>query len=92
MLSISEERGSASPIHERVLQNETNTERTESVDPLTGARTVTVIQTSVTQREVFLSRIYVSSSILPVRPQTSASRTIEFQYEDTVQELQLHIP
>jgi hypothetical protein len=51
--NISEEASHAHDnINERVLQNETSVERFESVDPITGAKTVSVVERSVTQREV----------------------------------------
>jgi hypothetical protein len=53
--TISEEGNNSfdsSLLNERVLHNETSTERYESVDPITGAQSVSIVERSVTQREV----------------------------------------
>lgn len=41
------------PSNERILQNETSFERREYTDPITGAATISLIERSITQREVF---------------------------------------
>ncbi|VBB25787.1 unnamed protein product [Acanthocheilonema viteae] len=40
------------PINEKILQNETSFERNEYVDPITGATTISLVEKSITQREV----------------------------------------
>uniref|UniRef100_A0A914XB08 PDZ domain-containing protein n=1 Tax=Plectus sambesii TaxID=2011161 RepID=A0A914XB08_9BILA len=54
LANISEE-GAHNNVNERVLQNETSVERFESVDPVTGAKTISVVERSVTQREIEMS-------------------------------------
>uniref|UniRef100_A0A914VE24 Uncharacterized protein n=1 Tax=Plectus sambesii TaxID=2011161 RepID=A0A914VE24_9BILA len=56
LANISEEGAHAlNNVNERVLQNETSVERFESVDPVTGAKTISVVERSVTQREIEMS-------------------------------------
>uniref|UniRef100_A0A183UQY5 WH2 domain-containing protein n=1 Tax=Toxocara canis TaxID=6265 RepID=A0A183UQY5_TOXCA len=60
LTNISEEStsvGSPVPTNERILQNETSFEKHEYTDPITGAATVSLIERSITQREVILIRI-----------------------------------
>uniref|UniRef100_A0A0N5AAW3 EHBP1 n=1 Tax=Syphacia muris TaxID=451379 RepID=A0A0N5AAW3_9BILA len=54
--NISEEPSSGMLLHspkEKILQNETSIERNEYIDPVTGAATISLVERSVTQREVF---------------------------------------
>lgn len=48
-------------LNERVLHNETSTERYESIDPITGAQSVSIVERSVTQREVCYCFEYILS-------------------------------
>lgn len=55
LANISEEPGTPTlPLspNERILQNETSVERNEYIDPVTGAATMSLVERSVTQREV----------------------------------------
>ncbi|MFH4975309.1 hypothetical protein AB6A40_002018 [Gnathostoma spinigerum] len=40
------------PLTGRVLQNDTSTNRSEYIDPITGAKTISIVETSITQREI----------------------------------------
>ncbi|VDN02315.1 unnamed protein product [Thelazia callipaeda] len=53
LANITEEQSNSPlPVNERILQNETSFEHNEYIDPVTGASTVSLVESSITQREV----------------------------------------
>uniref|UniRef100_A0A9J2PGG8 PDZ domain-containing protein n=1 Tax=Ascaris lumbricoides TaxID=6252 RepID=A0A9J2PGG8_ASCLU len=65
LANISEDSTSVSsplPSNERILQNETSFERREYTDPITGAATISLIERSITQREIDTSSLLQKNS------------------------------
>ncbi|EJD76579.1 leucine-rich repeat-containing protein 1 [Loa loa] len=53
LANITEEHSNSSlPVNEKILQNETSFERNEYIDPVTGDTTVSLVEKSITQREI----------------------------------------
>ncbi|OZC05277.1 hypothetical protein X798_07713 [Onchocerca flexuosa] len=79
LANITEEHTNSSlPINEKILQNETSFERNEYIDPITGAATVSLVEKSITQREINTSSTLISDLSTEIVNNSKQSAEIDF--------------